>query len=609
METKNSPGLLRSRRKTKRFYHTVVLLAVGCFFTLIATLVQPSTGANLWLSDQFFTSEAPSKNIVIIGIDDDTLETYGKWSEWSRSLHAQAIDNLRQARAKVIGYDVLFLDDSEDDPVLASAIEAAGNVVLAAAGSDRQPSIKPFAIYSDFLFPVNLLQQGSKTIGHVNLEPDRDGVVRRVSLLVRDSSGNTYPSFSLALLLTHFSQPIPGQYAVQDKKLHLLGREIPVDSSCRLLINYSINFEGFDYISYGDVISGNFDPSLVKNKMVLIGMTATGELDAWAVPTKSGKIPGVFIHAAAADTILREQYLSEAGKIITLLILLLLVVIIALALPHLKLRWGISLLLLLFIGYVAGIFISFDMGYILNMLYPLSLILVLFITHVMCLVVIGQSDKRFVSNLFGRYVSPQVAREIIHLANNGQLNLGGETREVTVLFADIRHFTQMSEQMSPDSVVSMLNEHLSIVIDKVLQNGGMVNKFAGDNIMAVWNAPEAQAEHARLAVKAAIEAQQALMALPRSDESILRVQFGIGINTGKAIAGNVGSAGRVEYTVIGDSVNLASRICSATPGDEIWIGPETYSEAREYLEVEELEAQTFKGKSEPVKVYRVIACR
>ncbi len=587
----------------------MVLLAIGCIFTIIATLVQPFNSTSLWLTDQLFTSESPSPNIVIVGIDNDTLETYGKWSEWPRSLHAQAIDNLSEARARVIAYDVLFLDESSDDPVLSSAIEAAGNVVLAAAGANPQPIIKPLATYGEFLLPVDRLQQVSDNMGHVNMEPDHDGKVRRVSLMVRDSSGNVYPSFSLALLHTLFSEKVPNGCSMKDRKLHLLDRDIPVDSACRLRINYGVDFGGFDYISYGDVISGTFNHSLVKNKLVLIGMTATGELDVWAVPTTSGKIPGVFIHATAADTILREHYLTEASKIITLIILLLLTGIIASALPFLKLRWSILLLCALFILYVVSIFMSFDTGYILNILYPLSLIGVLFVSNVVCLIVIGQSDKRFVSDLFGRYVSPQVAREILNMADNGQLNLGGETREVTVLFADIRHFTQMSEQAPPEDMVNMLNAHLSVIIDKVLENGGMVNKFAGDNIMAVWNAPELQGQHARLAVKAAWEAQQALMALPQSDPSLPRVQFGIGINTGNAIAGNVGSAGRVEYTVIGDSVNLASRICSVTPGDETWIGPETYRQAQEYLQVQELETQTFKGKAEPVKVYRVITCK
>jgi adenylate cyclase len=291
------------------------------------------------------------------------------------------------------------------------------------------------------------------------------------------------------------------------------------------------------------------------------------------------------------------------------MIMLLLVAITAFALPRLRLRWGIPLVGVLFIGYLAAVFISFDRGHILNILYPLALLPLILVGSIVCRIVIEQSDRRFVRELFGRYVSPQVAKEILGLADNGQLRLGGETREVTILFADMRNFTKLSERMSPDAIVSMLNTHLSIMIDKVLQSRGMVNKFAGDNIMAVWNAPESEPEHARLAVKAALEAQQAIALLTQSDLSLPGVQFGIGINTGKALAGNVGSAGRAEYTVIGDSVNLAARICGVTPGSEVWIGPETYRQAKDHLEAEELEPQTFKGKTEQVVVYRVTACQ
>jgi adenylate cyclase len=225
------------------------------------------------------------------------------------------------------------------------------------------------------------------------------------------------------------------------------------------------------------------------------------------------------------------------------------------------------------------------------------------------MIVIEQSDKRFVNNLFGRYVSPQVAKEILSMADADRLSLGGEQREVTVLFADIRGFTQISEQMTPSALVDMLNTYLSVIADKVLQSGGMVNKFIGDNIMAVWNAPQVLTNHAFIAVQAAWEAQQELARLQQNDLSLPRVQFGMGINTGEALAGNVGSLGRAEYTIIGDAVNLASRICGVTRGGEIWIGPETYHQAKDFLEVEELEPQTFKGKAEPVVVYRVTGCQ
>jgi adenylate cyclase len=178
-----------------------------------------------------------------------------------------------------------------------------------------------------------------------------------------------------------------------------------------------------------------------------------------------------------------------------------------------------------------------------------------------------------------------------------------------VLFADIRNFTTISEQLAPQAVVKMLNTYLSAATDAVVQHDGIVNKFAGDNIMAVWNAPQSQAKHALSAVQAAWEAQRRLAELQRSDDQGILVQFGIGINTGLALAGNVGSVGRTEYTVIGDSVNVASRICSSASGGEVWIGADTYNRAKDYIEVEKLEAQMVKGKSVPIEVYRVTGLR
>jgi adenylate cyclase len=228
------------------------------------------------------------------------------------------------------------------------------------------------------------------------------------------------------------------------------------------------------------------------------------------------------------------------------------------------------------------------------------------IGSILSVVVIEQSDKRFVKELFGRYISPQVAREVVSKADVGELNLEGEQREVTVLFADIRNFTRISDSMAPNATVRMLNASLAVVMDAVIQNGGMVNKFGGDNVMAVWNAPQSQPKHARLAVKAAWEAQQNVDELRQIDPRLRPVQFGIGVNTGKAIAGSIGSMGRAEYTVIGDTINLASRYCGGAPGGQIWIGDTTYELVREDVEVKDLGPQEFKGKKEPVRVYQIL---
>jgi adenylate cyclase len=594
------------RRKTRQLFHTGIVIAVGCLFILIAVLIQPFNSINSWLSDQLFISESPSPNIVIAGIDDVTLETYGKWSEWQRKLHAQAIDNLSEAGARVIGFDILFADTSTDDPVLAQAIETAGNVVLPVVGVEPWASNKPEITYEYFLLPTEPLKQACTSLGHANIAPDGDGVVRRLPLLVGDGSGRTYPAFALAALHTLFLKSLPQEYAVQNNRLHLLDRDIPVDASSSLRINFTSTDDSYTTLSYGDVITGNFDPSLVKHKMVLVGMTATGELDTWMTPISSSKMPGVWIHANTIDTILRQRFLVDTAWGTNLMVMLLLVVITGLALPRLKLKWGGVLVTALFVGYLLAVFLAFDNGYVMPVLYSLMLLPLAYVTNVLCVVVAEQSDRQLIKDLFGKYVSPQVATEIIGLADVGKLELGGEERMVSVFFADIRGFTEICEQMLPSDIVNMLNSYLPIIIKRILDNDGMVNKFAGDNVMAVWNAPKFQQEHARLAVKAAWETQQEIMKRQQDDSSLPRIQFGIGINTGEALAGNVGSSGRTEYTVIGDAVNMASRICSATPGGEVWIGPETYNLARDYIEVVELEPQSFKGKAEPVTVYRVV---
>jgi adenylate cyclase len=611
----NPPARSRiSRRQRKRLYHTLVLLGVGCLFTLVAVLVQPFHSINLWLSDQLFTPEFPSPNIVIAGIDDDTLETYGRWAEWPRSLHAQAIDNLSQAGAKVIGFDVVFANNSPDDEMLATSMASAGNVVLATVGIQPVPQTEPEITYEQFLLPNDSLEQAASNIGHANVIPDIDGTVRRLPLIVKSSSGQIYPAFTLAVLHRLFSMPMPQEYQLRNGTIYLLARDIPVDTSYQLRINFATESHNRPYVSYGDVIRGDFDPSMVKNKIVLIGMTATGEPDTWAIPISASKVPGVFIHAAAMDTILTQRFLIEPGITTTLMIMLLLVGITAFALPWCG-TWywtdiakGAGITVGLFLAYLIASFLVFDRGYSLDLLYPLLLLPIVYVSNILYMLVIEQSDKRFVKELFGRYISPQVAREVVGRADAGKLDLNGEEREVTVLFADIRNFTQISEQLSPEATVTMLNNYLAVVIDAVVKNRGIINKFAGDNIMAVWNAPQPQSAHAEMAVKAGWEAQQKVAALQQSDNQLLPVQFGIGVNTGRALAGSVGSAGRAEYTVIGDAVNVASRICSATPGGEVWIGAETYRQAMKYVDVEELEPQTFKGKAEFTIVYRVTSC-
>ncbi len=598
------PLLTGLGKKRKRLLqHTAVVLGVSIVFALL-TLAQPFASLNWRLSDQLFLSETPSPNIVIAAIDDQTLSAYGRLGDWPRSLHAQAIANLSAAGARAIGFDVLFAETSAEDSTLATAISQAGNVVLAVTGTQLLPDLQG---YNEFIFPVPVLAQAASALGHTNLSPDGDGIVRRIPLLLSDPEGKTYPGLPLAVLQTFFSQPPPQSYELANGKLHLLSRDIPVDTSRNMRINYVGGPGAFRRLSYKDVIQGNFDPEVVKHKIVIIGMTATGTPDTWGVPVSAEKMPGVEIHANVMDTILRQRFLTAGGNGINLVAILLLGIISSIALPRLSLRWGAVLLVVMLAGYVAAVFFSFERGYLLPLFYPLTAVPLVYVTAVLCRIVATQSDRSEIRSLFGRYVSPEVADTLLKLTDHGELELGGENREVTVLFADARGFTEISARLSPEETMNMLNTYFSVIIERITANKGMVNKFAGDNVLAVWNAPQLQANHALLAVKAAVESQQAILQMQQGSSSVIQMHFGMGINSGEAVAGSMGSKGRSEYTVIGDTVNLASRICSVTPGGQIWIGSQTYEQVKEKIAATELEPQQFKGKSQPVPVFRVTA--
>jgi len=604
----------KTRKQRRQRNHILIALGVGAILVLLVYFVQPFATINRWFTDQLFLDTTPSPNIVIVAIDDKSLQEYGGWPWSDRSLQAEAVNNLKAAGAAVIGFDVLFADQYDNATVFADAIEKAGNVVLAGVGDSPQATEQPMVMYQDFSLPAPIFADAAAGIAHANVVPEGGSVVRKIPLVVSDTSGNTYPALVLDMYKVYLEQVVqPGlniheDYTIHNGSIRMFNLQIPVDGKSQMRVNFVGGPGTFKRLSYADIIQGNFNPADVRDKLVLVGMTASGWTDYWVTPVSTEKMYGVEIHANALDTILKGSFLEEASKLIAALTVLFMVVVMGFVLPLTRLRWGTVLAGVLFVGYGLGVFFAFDNGYILNIFYPLISLPIMYVTAVISRVFAEQADRREIDQLFGRYVSRQVATEIVSLANSDQLKLGGTRREVTVMFADMRGFTAMSEGMSPEEVVATLNKYLSVLIERVLANDGMVNKFAGDNIVAVWNAPQDQPDHALLAVKAAIEGQQAMESLPQ-DESRPKVHFGIGINTGSVVAGNVGSEGRSEYTIIGSEVNLAARLCSGAPGAQVWIGPNTYEQVKNTVEVEALEPQRFKGKAEPVPVYKALKLR
>ena len=354
-------------------FQSLIIVVAGLLFIGILVTVKPYNSLNNNIADRLFLEQAPSPGIIIAGIDDKTLEEYGAWSHWSRSLHARAIDNLEKAGALVIGLDILFSDASDDDPTLVESIQNAGNVVLPLAGVGILPSSDSIITYTDILSPASVLNTSGFTTGHTNILQDTDGTVRRLPLVIQDTAGNEYPSFDLAVLQSLFASPLPLEYTRENGTLRLFSRNIPVDANYNFRIDFSTDNKNRPYISYGDIISGNFDPGLVENKIVLVGMTATGEQDKWMVPDSAEKLPGVYIHATVIDDILNQRFVTEAGSFPNIIILLALLGIAAVVLPRLSLKAGSLVTVLLLAVFAGTAFFFLEKGYIIGMLYPLCI--------------------------------------------------------------------------------------------------------------------------------------------------------------------------------------------------------------------------------------------
>lgn len=558
-------------------------------------------------------STHPEDEIVIVAIDDKSLEQLGHFSLWPRSYHADLIDVLAEANARVIVFDILFSEPAPGDEQLAASITAAGNVILPLAGTSIDEKLTGRADtieYESFLRPVKTLEEAAASLGHANVLPDIDGVARKVPAVIRSGEDN---ELALALVATaEYRQHLPViESSAKDKLLPFGGQLIPVDNINCMLINYGSSPEqhstpgSFQIVSYGDVLTDRISPAIFQDSLVLVGATASGLGDTYWTPTLR-MMNGVEVHANAMRTILTGNFVRPAPSIITIASILILAVLCGLVALRFRLLWAAVSTLSLCILYFLLVSACFDGGIVLNTVYPPLAIVGTFGGINLFNVASERSRRNEITKTFGRYVSEAVAARILAALEQGELKLGGKEQEVTVAFADVRGFTSMAQNMQPEELVRVLNIYLSVVIQAVLKHQGIVNKFGGDSVMAIWNAPTACEGHPLLAIKAAMEAQRAIRELQDREPLLPKIDFGIGINTGRAVAGNMGSEDRVEYSVIGSAVNLAARLTSATKGSKVWISVNTFELAKDHITAKWLDEIEVKGRQETVKAYEVV---
>lgn len=553
--------------------------------------------------------------IVIVAIDDESIRESGQgpWP-WNRAYLGQIISQIAASQPAVIATDIFWYEptDADSDAALGQAIAQAGNVILA---NDINRVISRDFEISELRNPIPELRAGARYTGLANLNKDSDGYIRSMPLYqVHDADGKAYYSWSAYTLDQYLN--VPPSQSIDLASIQIGDITVPLEDSY-LNVNYRGNpAQVFDQVPAYQVATGEVyearGDNYFKDKIVLIGATTESLHDTYPTPFRGSvqPMPGVEINANVIDTILSRQFIYRwsvlAGAIAALILGLIALAISGIPIPVASILLALASVVVYIIFWQVS-FLGFNTE--IYVVAPLTSFLLGYTVPSVERALSEQLEKRRVRGIFERFVSPQMVEQLL---DRGLEQTRGQRTELTILFSDIRGFTTMSEQMQPDEVVDLLNDYLGVMTDVILKHGGTIDKYEGDLIMAFFNAPLPQPDHARRAVEAAIDMRLTLDQLKarwaKEGSRPTNFEMGIGLNTGDAFVGLLGSEKRINYTCIGDSVNVASRVQDLTK-DIRWpllITEFTYALVKDYFDCEFAEAHMVKGRAMPVGMYRVL---
>ena len=609
----------------------------------------------------------PAYPVRIVDIDEASLKRFGQWP-WPRTRLADMIEKLHAAGAKVIALDLVLAEPDRLSPAelarhfagvpelaalteraktlpsndarLAAAIATAPVVLGFAADKGASPSVGParasfahagddpklFApAFNGEVSSLPMLVEKAAGLGAVNWLPERDQILRRVPLVVQ-SGGTLYPSLSLEALRVASGQPTVFVKSSGGSGLAAYGENtgieqirvgeigLPTDSTGQMWLKFT-RADPKRYLPAYRVIDGTFDPKEIKGRHVFIGASATGLLDLRATPLESA-VPGVEVHAQALEQMLAGEHLQRPAYATGAELVFL--VVAGLLMAWLLRRAGpiaaavLGVLSVLAVSAISWFAYS-ESSLLFDPVYPSLSLAALYLTTSLGTYIKSETDRARIRSAFGHYVAAPLVDELA--INLDKLKLGGEMRVVTLLFADVRGFSRLSEGMDAEELIRFVNRLFTPLSEIILEERGTIDKFMGDAVMAFWNAPLADPLHATRAARAALRMQSELIRLNEvwaaeaasRGEKYAEVRIGIGLNTGECVVGNVGSPERFDYSILGDAVNVASRFEEATKtyGVPIIVGERTAAAAKglAFLEIDEVAPR---GKDRPERIFALL---
>ncbi len=600
---------------------------------------------------QIHPRDTISDSITVVNITEEDLERYGQWP-WPRHVMAMLHARIGDAGAILINYNILFAEPDrmsgveylksmpmtnelreqlgsvllDTDAVFSTILKESGNAVILmsvknTAGVElpsttqiiEKGNVKPWIYeYQGIVAPTQKISVGVAGMGVNVTSPEPDAVVRKMPVLIR-INGKIYPSMLLEnVRLLNGSKRIKviaKEHGI-DEVLVSKKAGVPVNHNAEMYIHYA-DPEKYVQMSATEIFSDSFNENKIKGRIVVVGMDAAGLSVLKYTP--HGLTTDQMISAQALDTLLTGKFLLRTPQADTFEILFIafLGLLMILLVPRVSVLFSVPLLLFVTGGISYASFMAYaNKGFLVD---PSFAVLYVFIiwSHSTYNNFATQSRlRKQIKKQFEHYLDPGMVKKL--QKDPSLLKLGGETKTMTFLFSDIRGFTPISEKYkgNPEGLTKLINRFLTRMTDVIIKNGGTIDKFMGDCIMAFWNAPIANPKHRQMAIKSAIEMQKELVKLNKKliAEGLPEINIGIGINSGEALVGNMGSEQRFDYSVIGDAVNLASRLesSSKTLGKTLVIGEGTRETIEKHFKFTYIDSITVKGKTEKIKVYTIL---
>lgn len=643
-------------KKLKSLKSIVIIFSIFVFmlitYVISASFFEPK--AYNFMVENFSAVKYGSEDIVIVTIDDKSVSRI-RWP-WKRELYSKIFDYLHTySTAKLIGFDAIIatpdVDNPQSDEAFYSSIKNINNLVVgfvplhlpytSKTDGSKYDKIfnnkfwidvkderrnKPYSYYQSLSkFPYNYFKVVSK-VGSVITTPDSDGYIRSIDQLI-DYKGSLYPSLSLRMYncLHPGNTFLVTNNSIKATKSNL---KIPAFSNSNGVFNNihyykSLPNSEYTHKTYSAVdIMDSYDalkkgqrpkisPQVFEDKIVFVGANAKaiaiGLEDVKRTPI-SNDYPGVDIQATNLDNIMHNQFLIQTNLFQDLLSLVIILGITFLIIMNFSLFISLGLIALLMITYIAFCIICYRFNLVISVITPITLQIIMMVIGYSYKYILEGRKKEKIQSAMGKYISKDVMQNVVR--NIDELKLGGKRANVTVLFADIRGFTSMSENMSAEEVSVILNEYFTALEPIIARHNGVINKFIGDAVMAIFGEPIQDKNHAINAVKCANAMLQKVDELQKKwlKEGKPKIEIGVGINTGEAFVGNIGSESRLEYTVIGDMVNLASRIESYNKvyKTRFLISSTTYEKVRDIADVIKISEVSIRGKAKRLDIYEVL---